>query len=64
VEFYGTLGNVEFAGDFLVGKIFEERIQYFLLATAEIGDGIGFETAALTGKDGIDEAGKDGTRTN
>ena len=51
VEFYGALGNVEFAGDFLVGKILEERIQHFLLAAAEISVRIGFETAALTGKD-------------
>lgn len=62
MEFHGALGNVEFAGDFLVGEIFEKRIQHFLLAAAEIGDGIGFEPAALAGEDGIDEAGKDGAR--
>ena len=62
MEFHGALGDVEFAGDFLVGKIFEERVQDFLLAAAEIGDGIGFETAALTSKDGIHEARKDGPR--
>ena len=42
VEFNSALGNVELAGDFLVGEIFEKRIEYFLLAAAEIGDGIGF----------------------
>ena len=62
VEFNGALGNVEFARDFLVGEILEKRVEYFLLAAAEIGDGIGFETAALTSKDGIDKAGKDGAR--
>ncbi len=62
VKFYGALGNIEFAGDFLVGEIFEERIENFLLAAAEIRDGIGFEAAALTSQDGIDEAGQDGAR--
>jgi len=59
VKFDGALGDVELAGDFLVGKIFEERIENFLFATAEIGDGIGLQTAALAGEDGIDEAGQE-----
>ena len=59
VKFYGALGDVEFAGDFFVGKIFEERVQDFLLAAAEIGDGIGFEAAALIREDGIHESGQD-----
>ena len=59
MKFYGALGDVEFAGDFLVGKIFEQRVQNFLLAAAEIGDGIRFEAAALTRENGIHEAGKD-----
>lgn len=42
VEFDGAFGDVELAGDFLVGEILEERIQDFLLAPAEICDGIGF----------------------
>jgi len=62
VKFYSAFGDVEFAGDFFVGKVFEKRVQDFLFATAEIGDGIGFETATLTGKDGIDKAGKDRAR--
>jgi hypothetical protein len=62
VKFYGAFGDVEFAGDFFVGKIFEQRVQDFLFAAAEIGDGIGFETATLTGKDGINKAGKDRAR--
>ena len=62
VKLYGALGDVEFAGDFLVGKIFEERVQNFLLAAAEICDGIGFETASLTRENRIHEAGKDRTR--
>lgn len=56
VKFYSALGDVEFAGDFFVGEIFEERIENFLLAAAEIRDGIGFEATTLTGQDGIDEA--------
>src|SRR5580700_8500368 len=62
MKFYGALGDVEFAGDLFVGKIFEERVQDFLLAAAEIGDGIGFEAAALIGEYGIDESGKDRAR--
>ena len=62
VKFYRALGDVKFAGDLLVGKIFQERVQDFLLSAAEIGNGIGFETAPLTREDGIYEAGKDRTR--
>jgi hypothetical protein len=62
MKFYGAFGDVEFAGDLFVGKIFEKRVQDFLFAAAEIGDGIGFETAPLTGKYGIDKAGKDRAR--
>jgi hypothetical protein len=62
VEFYGALGDVEFAGDFFVRKILQERVQNLLLAAAEIGDGIGFEAAALIRKDGIDESGENGAR--
>jgi len=58
VEFDGALGDVELAGDFLVGKILEERIKNFLFTTAEIGDGIGFEAACLVGENRIDESGK------
>ena len=38
VEFYGALGDVEFAGDFFVGEVFQQRVQDFLLAAAQIGD--------------------------
>jgi hypothetical protein len=38
VEFYRAFRNVELVGDFLVGKIFQQRIENFLLAAAEIGD--------------------------
>ncbi len=62
MKFYGALGDVEFAGDFFVGEILEEGVQDFLLAAAEIGDGIGFETASLTRENRIHETGKDGTR--
>src|SRR5580692_2472694 len=62
VKLYGAFGDVEFAGDFFVGKIFEERIQDLLLATAEIGDGIGFEAAPLIREDRIHESGKDRAR--
>src|SRR5580698_1018148 len=33
MKFYGAFGDVEFAGDFFVGKILEKRVQDFLFAT-------------------------------
>jgi hypothetical protein len=56
MEFDGALGDVEPAGDLFVGKILKERIEDFLLAAAEIGDGIGLEAAPLAGEYGIDKA--------
>src|SRR6266481_4123522 len=47
VELHGAFGNVELAGDFLVRKILEQRIENFLLAAAEIRDGISLQAAAL-----------------
>src|SRR6266403_649839 len=58
VELDGAFGDVELAGDFLVRKILEERIEDFLLATAEIRYGIGLEAAALARENGIDETGE------
>jgi len=62
VEFHSAFGDVEFAGDFLVGKILEKRIENFLFATAEIGDGIGLQAARLIRKNRINETGKHGAR--
>ena len=62
MEFYGALGDVEFAGDLLVGEILEERIENFLFAAAKIGDGIGFEAARLAGKNGVNKARENGAR--
>jgi hypothetical protein len=62
VEFYGAFGDVEFAGDFLIGEVLEQRVEDFLLAATEIGDGIGFQAARLSRKDGVDEAGENGAR--
>jgi hypothetical protein len=59
VKFYGALGNVQTAANFFVGKIFEEGIENFLFAAAQIGDGIGFQAAALPGKYGVHETGKE-----
>src|SRR5882762_4074159 len=59
VEFHGAFGDVELAGDFLVRKILEERIENFLLAAAEIRDGIGLQAAALAREDGIHETGQE-----
>src|SRR5262249_53581388 len=62
VELYGALGDVEFSCDFLVGKILEERIENFLFAATQIGDGIGFEAARLAGKNRVNEAGQNSAR--
>src|SRR5882724_12879092 len=58
VELDSAFGDVELAGDFLVRKIFEERIEDFLLAAAEIRDGISLQAAALAREDGIHETGE------
>jgi len=62
VELYRALCDVELARNFLVGKIFEERIEDFLFAAAQVGDGVGFEPARLSGEDGVDETGENGAR--
>jgi hypothetical protein len=62
VEFNGALGDVELAGDFLVRKILEERIENFLFAATEVGDGIGFQAASLVREDRIHESGENRTR--
>src|ERR1700730_716005 len=59
VKFYGALGNVQTAAYFLIGKIFEERIENFLFAAAQVGDGVGFQAATLSGKYGVHETGKE-----
>src|SRR5581483_3933460 len=59
VELDGTLGDIELAGDFLVGEIFEQGIENFLFAAAQVRHGIGFQAPALTGEDGINDAGKE-----
>src|SRR5580698_4155709 len=50
VKLHSAFRDVELAGDFLVGEIFKKRIENFLLAAAEIGDGIRFQAAALPGE--------------
>jgi len=58
VKLHSAFRNVELAGNLFVRKIFEQRIENFLLAAAQIRDGIGLQTTALAGKDGINESGK------
>src|ERR1700686_4876972 len=58
VKFYGALGNVQTAANFLIGKVFEERIEHFLLTAAQIGDGVGFQAAARSGQYRVNETGK------
>ena len=58
VKLHRAFRNVELAGNLFVRKIFEQRIENFLLATAQIRDGIGLQTTALAGEDGIDESGQ------
>src|SRR5438132_9605025 len=58
MKLHGALRNVELAGNLFVRKILQQRIENFLLATAQIRDGIGLQAAALAGKDGINESGE------
>src|SRR5258708_7615260 len=58
VKLHSAFRNVELAGNLFVRKIFEQRIENFLLAAAQIRDGISLQTTALAGKDGINESGK------
>jgi len=58
VKLHCTFRNVELAGNLFVRKIFEQRIENFLLATAQIRDGISLQTTALAGEDGINESGQ------
>jgi len=41
----------ELVGDFFVGLIFEEGVENFLFAAAEIGDGVGLQATTLIGQD-------------
>ena len=59
MKFYGALGNVQTAANFFIGKIFEEGIENFLFAAAQIGDGVGFEAATLPGKYGVHKTRKE-----
>src|SRR5262249_1642795 len=56
VELDGALGNVELAGDFLVRKVLQKRVEHFLFSAAEIGDRVGFQAPPLTGQDRVDKA--------
>ncbi len=58
VKLHGAFRNVELAGDFLVRKIFQQRIKDFLFAAAEIRDGIGLQATALAGEDGVNKSGE------
>src|SRR3984893_8950179 len=58
VKLHSAFRNVELAGNLFVGKIFEQRIENFLLAATQIRDGIGLQTTALAGEDGINEPGE------
>ena len=58
MKLHRALRNIEFVGDFFVGKILQKRIENLLLAAAQICDGVGLEAAALSGEDGINESGE------
>src|ERR1700738_5362893 len=59
VKFYGTFRDIQTAANFFIGKIFEERIENFLFAATQIGDGVGFQAPALSGKYGVHETRKE-----
>ena len=46
MELYRALGDVQFACDFLIGKVLE-GVQHFLFAATEICDGFGLQAAPL-----------------
>src|SRR5713101_7468107 len=56
MELDGALGNVQLAGDFLVGQIQEERFEDLLLTAAEIGHTLGLDAAGAAFEDGIHKA--------
>src|SRR6266403_174032 len=58
VKLNSAFRNVELAGNLFVRKIFEQRIENFLLAAAQIRDGIRLQATALAGEDGINESGQ------
>src|SRR5260370_40858133 len=58
VKLHSAFRNVELAGNLFVGKIFEQRIENFLLAAAEIRYGIGLQPTPLTREVGIAETGE------
>ena len=62
MKFYSALGNVQTAANFLVGKIFEERIENFLFTATQIRDRVRLQAATLSGKYGVHETGKELTR--
>ncbi len=58
MKLHSAFRNVELAGNLFVGKIFQQRIKNFLLAAAQIRDGIRLQTTALASEDGINESGE------
>src|SRR5260370_40834383 len=58
VKLHSAFRNVELAGNLFVRKIFEQRIENFLAVAVQIRDGIGLQTAALAGENGINESGE------
>src|SRR5579883_786197 len=57
VELDGALRDIELARDLFIGKIFEERIEHFLLTPAQIGHRIGLQATPLAHQNGIDKSG-------
>src|SRR5258708_24841977 len=57
VKLHSAFRNVELAGNLFVGKIFEQRIENFLLAAAEIRDGIRLQTTTRAGKERVNDTG-------
>src|SRR6266571_4840295 len=58
MKLHRALRDVELVGDLFVGMIFQQGIENFLFPAAEIGDGIGLQSAPLPREDGINEAGQ------
>src|SRR5262249_15568336 len=62
MELDGALGNIELAGDFLVGEILEQRTENRVSRAAEMGDSVSFKAPSWAVQNEINEARQQETR--
>ena len=56
MKLYRALRDIQLAGDFFVREIFQQRIQHFLFAPAQVGHGVRLQPAPLARQNGIHES--------